>query len=257
MFHPATNRQATQRRAGPTILAVSAALVAIFLVAAPAAAQGASTLEVMNNPNNPSGCPSGSMGYKLGAGQLSRDGTFRQYWSADSAFSVEVSSPADDGEAMTFSFRSANADVVLVRVKGGNDFNAGYADYWFNPAADAASGLTAPLNGNTPAANDTFGVSHVIFCMQTISVSTDPPTTSESEPPTDGSEPPTDGTNPPTGGELPGSSRPPIAGELPDTASGIEINAGTFTTLLSVILVIGSLGWLGAAQLARSGSEPR
>ena len=294
MFHSISTRR-IGTRAGTSLLAVAATTFSLLVFASPMAAQSGTTLEVMNNPNNPSGCPGGSMGYKLGAGQLSRDGSFRQYHSADGAFTIQISSPADRGEAMSLSFHSANADVVLVRVKGASGSNGGgNNDYWFNPAADAASGLTAPLNGNTPTSGDTFAISHVIFCMQTVVVSTNPPSMTEppigteeptvTEPPTGSEAPsvsnPPSGTNPPTGGISPGTGRPPTGGIdpdmgraptggispgtgrpgggiIPNTATGMEISINSVATLLSLIVVIGSLGWLGAAQLKRSGTDGR
>ncbi len=74
--------------------------------------------------------------------------------------------------------------------------------------------------------------------------------------------PPTVDTGGGTGGVRGGTGRPSAGvstggGVIPDTATSVELGATTIVSLLGVLVLIGSLAWLGAAQLARSRSARR
>ena len=160
-----------------------------------------------------------------------------------------------DAHLLSFTVDTAGYLVEGVVVKGGT--NSGWSFY------DFGAGVTAANDLHTP---EQQGISHVSFCLseasdeQTSTPTEGTETNGETSTPTEGTETngetstPTEGTETNgetseatgTGGELGGTSG---GGRIPDTSA--EVNLGHVVTVLSILLVLGSVAALAAPKFAR------
>ncbi len=118
------------------------------------------------------------------------------HFGSSTPFAIAVSS---DGQSAAFTVTSptdGSVKVSTVSVKGGSERNGGGYEH-HTPNSTTGSGFTAPSNPNTAAEGDTFGVSHVIYCVSLVTTTTQPPTTT-TRPPTTTTQPPTTTTRPST-----------------------------------------------------------
>lgn len=269
--------------AGVAILALIAALL---VLAAPAWSHAEyDTTGLLTpfdgNEDNPDPCPPDAQGYKLdasppfvedGQGNMVPDDDFHTYAAQDGdgnvAFTVDVAffwvEGQDQGSFQgpkSIDFMNADPLVVRVTLKAGDPETVTdgdpYEHYDYEGGTDANAGRYAL------AADDGKDISFVVLCVDpgasqvtssptelaTASPTLPPTTTSPTLPPTTQSSTASPdeeqfGTTAPT--SAPGG---PATGGAPDTAAH-GISLGHAATLLSVLILVGSLAALGLPALA-------
>ena len=255
-------------RAGFGLLAVSMALLSFLAFATPAAA----------DPGNGRGGPAGNNGtIKIDGNDFDThpnnqphvDCTFQvDFYGYDAgdlwaSLTFEVHPPTGNAVVLTDSVWIGEDGNGAGGSEGGLDAEAGNQDLDGVRFYD----LTSVLAGYEPHPTQGYHVKltvnadgsqgadrkHKVFWVAPCEVPV------VSEPPTTVSSPtPRGGTNPPTGGLNPSTSRPSSrASSIPNTATDADSSGLDLATVLSIALLIGSLGWLGAAQLNRSRSAQR
>ena len=246
--------EGTTVRAPLALLAIVSLVVALFAIAAPVFAGHTNTTALttsLGNHENP--CPEGSTAFKIDAKDIDADGAFHTY--TTSGFSVQISAVAGEGEGdaiESFTFQNANPPVVRVTTKAGSEQSTEpYEDTDF--PGGATSGTIGPRE-------DEKNISFVIFCVgaaQQTEAPTDSPTPPGTPAPPGTPTPPESPTPPGTptppggtGGELGSTGRPGGStggGTAPNTAT----DAPNVIALLSIALLVGSLGALALPAVTR------
>ena len=144
-----------------------------------------------------------------------------------------------DGHLLDFTVDTAGYLVEGVVVKGGTE--SGYTFYDFRPDGVAAASDLHTVYGPQEQLQ---GISHISFCVSEATVETSTPTLNGTTTPTE-----EEGTSTPTGtgGELGGTSG---GGRIPDTSTD-GLTLGQVVTVLSVLVLVGSVGALALPALAR------
>lgn len=243
--------------AGVAILGLLGALLG---VAAPVFADhgGATLVTSFGSQPNPCADIAGATGYKLDGnfpamveeepGVFVPDESFHTYTYEDGEgnvlFSIDVAFfyAEDDTQPTSLQFANAAPAITRVTIKAGSDQSTeDPQEHWDFPA-----GATA---GSAGPRTDGKDISWVGFCVggETTGGGTSTPTVVPTTTPTLG----TDTTASPsgTGGEL-GGQGTPRGGGVPNTAAE-PVSIGQIVTLLSVLLVVGSVAALLMPILAQ------